>query len=250
MSSKPAISPTGITQFPLNGRFPRIDIAAPNQTQWTDAQEQAWQRACAANPRLHDNPIWSATSADADRITVQLDRYKRLTIQSDPAIGDLGVRHIGVKGLMTAPDERTRGGEQILLARRGPRTRAYPGLWEIAPAGGVDVVENQPLSVDSIIATLIQEAREELGIDASPSAAAARPFLMVRDETARSLVFMVHLPWPSLLDHAWRLPQTWEYTDSRWLTRDGVKQWLQSSPHQITPPAAAALDAFLRQQGT
>lgn len=243
MSTPPAIP--GITSFPLNGRFPRIEISPPPNAPWTDAHEQVWQRACAANPRLHDGPIWSATSADADRITVQLDRYKRLTIQSDPTIGDLGIRHIGVKGLMTAPDER--GPARILLARRGPHTRAYPNLWEIAPAGGVEAVAGERLSGDSIIATLIQEAREELAIDASPSSAAASPFLLVRDELARSIVFMLHLPWPDLFDPAWRLPQTWEYTDSRWLTYDEARQWLHASPQQITPPARAALEAYLNR---
>lgn len=233
----------GISAVALNGRFPRIEILPPSTALWTDAHEQAWLRSRAANPRLHDGPIWSATSATTDAITVHLDRYKRLTVQADPAIGDLGVRHVGVKGLMTAVDEQ--GRKRILLARRGPNTRAYPNLWEIAPAGGVEA--NAPLSPDSIIATLTQEAREELDVDASSSAAAASPFLLVRDEVACSVVFMVQLRWPELFDPAWRLPETWEYSDARWLTHDETSRWLHASPHQITPPARAALDAFLKR---
>ena len=76
MSGAPAI-----TTFPLRGTFPRIEIASPASAPWSEAHEQAWQRSCAANPRLHDGPIWSATQADANRLTVQFDRYKPLTIQ-------------------------------------------------------------------------------------------------------------------------------------------------------------------------
>jgi 8-oxo-dGTP pyrophosphatase MutT (NUDIX family) len=238
-----AASSPSVTTYPLDGRFPAIEVVAPPDTSWTDAQEAAWQRRCAANPRLHDGPIWSALHADAPRVTARLDRYRRLTVQSDPAVGDLGVRHVGVKGLLTATDAH--GIERILFARRGTHTRAYANLWEIAPAGGVDVIDGVPLSPQSIIATLVQEAREELGIDASPSAHAARPFLLVKDEYARAVIFMVHLPWPGRFDPTWKLPETWEYSESRWLTREQAAAWLKTSPGEITPPAAAALKAFL-----
>ncbi|MFT3687098.1 MAG: NUDIX domain-containing protein [Phycisphaerales bacterium] len=232
-----------VTTFPLNGRFPAIEVVAMPAAPWTDAHEAAWQRRCAANPRLHDGAIWSALHADATRITACLDRYRRLTVQADTAIGDLGVRHVGVKGLMTATDAG--GVERILFARRGTHTRAYGNMWEIAPAGGVDVVDGVPLSAQSIIATLVKEASEELGIDASSSAFAASPFLMVMDNSARSLVFMVHLPWPGPFDLSWQLPETWEYSESRWLTREQAERWLRGNPDEITPPAAAALTAFL-----
>lgn len=240
----PPASIPGIRVHLLGGRFPTIATLPAPAAPWTDTYESAWQRLCAANPRLHDGPIWSATRADAELVTVQLDRYRRLAIQSDPTIGDLGVLHVGVKGLITAAGAD--GVQRILLARRGRHTRAYPNLWEIAPAGGVEA--DIPLSPESIIRTLVQEAKEELGIDASPSAQHASPFLLVKDETARSVVFMVHLPCPGRFAPAWQLPQTWEYTESRWLTCSEAAQWMTVSPSDITPPARAALAAFLEQR--
>jgi 8-oxo-dGTP pyrophosphatase MutT (NUDIX family) len=231
----------GIRVHTLNGAFSAITILPAPEPPWAAAHEQAWQHLCATNPKLHDGPIWSATRVSASRLTVTLDRYRRLAIQADPTVGDLGVRHVGIKGLTTATDAA--GVTRTLLARRGPHTRAYPNMWEIAPAGGVEA--HKPLSPESIIETLVQEAGEELGIDASSSAPAIRPLLLLEDEVARSAVFVATLPWPGPFDPSWKLPATgpaaWEYSATRWLTHQEITQLLSAHPSDVTPPTRAAL---------
>ena len=241
-----AASIPGVRVHLLDGRFPPVAILEAARHPWPAEHERAWRRLCAANPKLHDGPIWAATRASAAGLTVTLDRYKRLAIQADPAVGDLGVRHVGIKGLTTAIDHA--GVVRTLLARRGPHTRAYPNMWEIAPAGGVEA--HKPLSAGSIVETLILEAREELGIDASPSASAVRPLLLLEDERARSVVFIAHLPWPGAFDPGWRLPTTgpaaWEYSQMQWLDGAQVSGWLADRAEELTPPTRAALGRYPR----
>ncbi|MBY0396589.1 MAG: hypothetical protein K2X91_09000, partial [Thermoleophilia bacterium] len=129
---------------------PRLVTLPTPALDWPPPHEQAWARLCAQNPRLHDGPIWAVAHADAAEIAVYPDRYKRLSIQADPAVGDLGIRQLGVKGLSVAPGAD--GRPRLLLARRGPRVRTYPRLWETAPAGGVTLPG--PLTHTSIIDAL------------------------------------------------------------------------------------------------
>ncbi|HYC99942.1 MAG TPA: hypothetical protein VEB22_01845 [Phycisphaerales bacterium] len=236
----------GVRVHELAGRFPPITTISSPELPWPAEHQRAWERLCAASPKLHDGPIWAVKHASASGLTVTLDRYKRLAVQVDPAVGDLGIRHVGVKGLTTAIDAA--GVTRTLLARRGVHTRAYPNLWEIAPAGGVE--GNVPLTPASIVQTLIQEADEELGIEAGSSASAVRPMLLLEDENARSVVLIARLPWPGLFDPRWTLPSTgptaWEYSAARWLTDDALIEWLVETPETLTPPTRASLTAHLR----
>lgn len=225
----------GIRVHLLSGGFPAITTLPAPADPWTDTHERAWQRLCSANPKLHDGPIWSASRVSTTGMTVHLDRYKRLAVQADPSVGDLGVRLIGAKGLTSRSDGCT------LIARRGPHTRIYAGFWEIAPAGGVDA--NVPLTLGSIAKTLVQEAAEELDSDIRASANRTRPFMLVEDEFARSVDIVATVDWPDArfrqdLSIAAARP-TWEYNDVEWLTPAGIGEWGRHRPYDLTPPTRA-----------
>ena len=115
----------------LTSGVPLIERLPADATAWSEQHETVWKTMLDANPRLHDGPIWSVVEADAARLTVRADRYKRLAVQDDATIGWLGVRQLGVKGLVIGHDRA--GTPRVLLARRGSETRIYAGMWEIAP---------------------------------------------------------------------------------------------------------------------
>ncbi|HZW08157.1 MAG TPA: hypothetical protein VFF65_13625 [Phycisphaerales bacterium] len=232
----------GIRVHTLGGRFPTITTLPVPCDSWNGTYEQAWKRLCAQNPKLHDGPIWSASRVSATHITVTPDRYKRLAIQADPNIGDLGVRIIGAKGLTTRADGCT------LIARRGPHTRIYSGYWEFAPAGGVDA--NAPLSLGSVARTLVQEAAEELDTDISATVSHTSPFMLIEDEMARSVDILATVHWP---DARYRrdpsfaaAPPTWEYNDVEWLCGDGLTEWHLRRSYDLTPPTRALLAVWSR----
>lgn len=232
--SDPAPIP-GIRVHLLGGRFPTITTLPVPSDSWNGTYEQAWRRMCAANPKLHDGPIWSASRVSATHIAVTPDRYKRLAVQADPSVGDLGVRLIGAKGLTSRSDGCT------LIARRGPHTRIYSGFWEIAPAGGVDA--NAPLTLASVAKSLVQEAAEELDSDIRASAKRIYPLMLVEDDFARSVDIVAMVHWPDARHRqdasiAAARP-TWEYNDVEWLTPAGISEWGRHRPYDLTPPTRA-----------
>jgi hypothetical protein len=246
MTSTPAIpaSPPPIRAHRLSGRAPAFVTDAPPPPAWTDVHEQAWRRLCALNPRLHDGPIWAVARASAASLTIHPGRYKQLAVQADAAIGDTGVRLLGVKGLMVATDRA--GHQRVLLARRGPRVGVYPRLWETAPAGGV--AAGEPPSAQVVLGALLAEGREELGVDAASAAPRARFLAVIEDDLAHSVDLLVRLSWPGAAPETWSLPPArearWEYAESRWITTDDARDLLAhaSSAAELTPPTRWVLE--------
>jgi len=227
----------------LHGTFPSVahsTLAAPT---WEEHHEKAWRGLCDANQRLHDGPIWAVSEATAARIAVRKGRYRELAVQDHPAIGDMGVRQLGVKGVSVAMGA---GGEPcILIARRGWRVRTYANMWETAPAGGVGA--HEPLSEAAASHALAEEARQELGINADPTIASLRFVAVLHDATARSVELVATLPWPGPIDPHWSLPaereEAWEYSAARWLPLSEVPTFLAAtSAGELTPPARWILE--------
>lgn len=237
MTSTPAIPPSPIRAHRLSGRAPVFVTQGPTPSVWTEAHAQAWRRLCALNPRLHDGPIWAVARADAASLTIQPGRYQQLAVQADPAIGDSGVRLLGVKGLVVATDRA--GRPRVLMARRGPRVSVYPRLWETAPAGGV--AATTALTDAAVLDALIAEAREELGVDASNVAPRARFLAVIEDDAAHSVDLVIQLPWPGFTPEDWSLPPArearWEYAESRWVPLDETDRLLEPSRRdELSPP--------------
>ncbi len=239
----------------------------------TPADLAHWSSLCAANPRYHDGDILSVTrispsippSPDGTTIHCAPDRFMRLAVQRDahgstPA-RDLGVRLLGVKGMIVARDAHHH--EHVLIARRGPQTRVYQHQWEIAPAGGVDGIlppellrraaqsespESITLPPTLLIDALVAEGREELGLDIDP--AHCRPIAIVRDEIARSIDVIIRVDWPKPIDPRHAIcaasgfcagGHAWEYTDSAWLARADAAGFDRRAAASIVGPMRAAL---------
>ncbi|MBL8759091.1 MAG: hypothetical protein JNK35_11740 [Phycisphaerae bacterium] len=253
---------------PVEAGAVRVEIVPRGARTGTDegldeGDHAHWAGLCASNPRYHDGDILSVAriAADGGGIECVPDRFKRLAVQRDDR--DLGVRLLGVKGMIVGRDQG--GGEHVLIARRGPQTRVYHDQWEIAPAGGIDgVVDRSALAraaaggrVDLgtrvVIDALAEEGREELGLEIDP--AWCRPVCIVRDEVARSVDVIVRVDWPKPIDPRRAVcgggaggggglcagGNGWEYTDSAWLARADAPGFEARAAESLVGPMRAAL---------
>lgn len=246
--------PAGVTVTPLNpAAAPARILIAPTPPAPHDLEDsvaQAWDALRRANPRLYDAPILAVAQIDPESnlIVCRRDAYRRLAVQTaEPAARsvDTGVYQLSVTGAITALDRA--GNPHILIGRRGAETRMYGGLWELAPAGGIDAPLPPPngrdrLGAGDIFAALAKEALEELALDLGSTPHPAR--LVCRDHHARSddLIIPVRLPAP--IDP--RKPpacaaRVWEYLDTAWLPLADAPDFVSRHPDACIPPMQALL---------
>jgi len=245
-----------VVVIPLDGGLPAMSVLArqsfpPGADDWTPACEHAWRELLDGNDRLHDGPIWSVVELSPAALVVRAERYKRLCVQVDSRVGDLGVRVLGVKGLLTGTDKH--GTRRVLIARRGSATRIYQGLWELAPAGGVDV--RAALSPGALVATLRGELREELGEHAAEVVEGVAPVFVaaVIDPIALSVDVIAQLAWPAVVDPRAGLCAdaacSWEYVDLAWVSAGDLAAMLAGAPggepHAVLSPPTLAVLSWL-----
>lgn len=232
------------------------------------AAEARWAAMRARNPRYFDGPILGVRDIDriqdaarTGRIRAGLARYRLLAVQDAPPEDQgpgedavpTGVTLLSVNGVvMTAGDE-----PRVLVGKRSPSVRNYPGQWEIGPSGGLDPVAlglwNGPstepsglpreLGLDAVRRQLTLELEEETGLRLNASA--ARTIGLLHDPVARSLDVVLRLDVPA---SAAMLPprhaDQWEYTDALWLGRSQVGRFLTREGARVSPPMHALLVAL------
>lgn len=222
----------------------RVSISDEGPHSYSAEHEQRWNALRESNPRVFDGPILAvdAIDAGASLIRARRERYKRLAVQDHPAPGPDAVWLLGVKGWITARDAS--GREHVLIARRGVQTRIYHGLWECAPAGGVDPPSPavSELSTDSLAQTLVTEAAEELGIELDPRG--ARVLAVCRDLVAGSDDIVIAIELARIIDprrppSCARAHSGWEYSDTAWLARADARSFDRATT--LVPPTRAIL---------
>lgn len=183
--------------------------------------DAAWATLKRGNPRLFDGPMLTVLDYDVSAAHI---RCARATYRYLAAAGwvQTGARMLGVNGILTGRDAR--GIQHALLARRGETTRVYPGMWEFAPAGGIDHglsdQANQRAGahfrVDAVRAALIAEGEEELGV--ALGGRAMRAVAICEDIHAPSVDVIVQIDIgdidPANPPHR---ESCWEYSETRWL---------------------------------
>lgn len=236
------------------GATPRVLLDRAVQPAVDPAIEAEWRRLTALNPAMYDAPILSVHEWDEPACTVRcrVMRYKHLAARPRvPNRAEL----LSILGLTLCVDAS--GVEHVLLGRRGPRTRIYGGMWELAPAGGIDL---PPEGLDELPASLLlrqlaEEFDEELGPMLDPGvarqgreAALRAPIVaLVRDPGAFSLdmAAVVRLEAPLERARPTRSPASvsaWEYTELAWVPRPGAAEFLSREP--VIPTTRALLTAL------
>lgn len=232
-----------------DGAEVRIHVGPKQETAGELAARIArvWDELRAANDRFYDGPILRVMSVDPEQAEVlcRRDSFRALAVSS--RLG-LGVRQLGVTGIVTARDSG--GGTHVILGRRASDTRIYPGQWELAPSGGVKPPPPNVdrLTLDDLAIALAEEAEEELGMTLRPQRARLVAFL--RDEHASSIDAVLRFDLEEPIDPrrmagacplATEAAGRWEYTDSAWIAIDDLRSFSRDHAPAIAPPTAALL---------
>jgi hypothetical protein len=211
---------------------------------WID---ECWSRALEASPGLFDAPVFSVERVDpgAGIIECRRARYRELVAQT-ALTGErgpwcLGVAQLSVTGLLVGRDAR--GNCHVAIGRRSEKTRIYPRMWELAPAGGVEIAEaGTGGGLEVLTRALDAEAREELGMELDMSEATA--VALSPDPSAGSVDVIIRVDVPGVtIPH--RAPACgscmWEYTDTAWLSERDAMKFVREHEHAVIPPTRAAL---------
>lgn len=207
--------------------------------------ENPWRAACGENPRLFDGPVLAVRSIDmaAGVVEATPDRFAHVVCQ--PPKRSVPVTILSVTGVIEATIEER---PHVLLARRGPRTRSYRGMWEFAPAGGLHVPERSGVfGLHHVLETLLTELDEEVGVRAPLRG--ARAVGLVVDGGARSVDVVVRSglegaapPLRTSGEHAW------ECSEARWIPIDVFDDVLDRLEGGVIEPTRA-IARWLRWAG-
>ncbi|MCC6284538.1 MAG: hypothetical protein IT439_04430 [Phycisphaerales bacterium] len=215
----------------------RRDAARDGATE--RAIDACWARLRAGNPRLFDGEIWSVRGFDAERgvIDASRDRYAALACAREVGTGAC---LLGVTGIV----RRVRAGaREVLVARRGAGVLAYPGLWELAPAGGIACAPGETPTDEAMRDQIRREGAEELEM---PSGAApievGRVAALVHDRHASSLDVVFWCEASAALVRRLESPlHGWECDEAAWLTRAEAEDWAGREPEAFIPPTRLLL---------
>ncbi|MBX3315394.1 MAG: NUDIX domain-containing protein [Phycisphaeraceae bacterium] len=210
--------------------------------------DRAWKEMCAENERLFDGWFlsvedWSppetvngrpgtGRAASPGLFSCRVERYRRLAVAGSVPECE-SVRLLALTGVVTARD---RGGiEHVLMGLRAAKTRMYGGLWEFAPAGGVDPPgEGQTFDALLLRRVLVRELEEEVGLPAE-ALGACDPVMVVLNEEARSYDVVMRTKLVVGLEEARRriTGGSWEYERVEWVPVSGVHAFVRD--HQLVP---------------
>ncbi len=204
-----------------------------------DEIEALWAAAQARlGGALFNGRVFSADRIMRGRVAGHFTEFRRIVAQvARPALfGALGLRPLAVNGVVRLEDG-------ILIGRRSLRTAYQAGKWQLPPAGSVD-----PGAVDEggridVVAQLLKELREEVGITAE-RAWVGSPICIV--EHPGSHVLDIGIPVSLPLDGAAALALharlgDGEYEPVRVVAEADLAAVLRALGEAVVPPAAIFL---------
>lgn len=130
-----------------------------------DEVGRIWQSACARDPRLFNGTVFSAdrilVADGVGRVEGHWSEFRRVLAQMrEPRLFDaLGLRPLAVCGWLRCADG-------LVLGRREAGAAYQPGGWQGVPAGSVERREADEAAGIDLVAQLLAECAEELGLDA------------------------------------------------------------------------------------
>ena len=127
---------------------------------------------------MHDGPVLAMTAVAGGVVRARRAGYFDMVATADALAGDPALH--ARAGALAGDDPLHRGdgraaaiglsvaalvpGGGVLLGRRRADLPLDPGLWHVVPSG---MLEPEP---DPVVAAIVREAREELGVDVDPGA--------------------------------------------------------------------------------
>lgn len=199
--------------------------------------DELWREQVAARgSALHDGRLFSVSARSPRELRGWFAEYRWWVAQRcDPSLRDaLGVRPLGVTGLL-------RAGDATLFGLRSARVLQNPGCWELAPSGGVEPSARAADGALSLVAQLIAEAREELGL-APESVERAAPFALVVDPGSGVLDAFVDVALaPRERERLLERAGGDDYAQLRWVRGAELADWIAQLGDALDPASRAAL---------
>jgi len=201
--------------------------SSPGPGDVLDEIERRWARRCAEIPALYDGRLYHVLGVHRNGhggavIHVMDCAYRFHAVQDKDF--DLGVRPLGTKGL-TIREGR------VLMGQRTKSVCSYPGLWEFAPSGVVEVDSTPGCNIAA-------ELREETGLEPVRE---PTPIALLYDDVLRcwEIVFRVE-PGPG-----GPRPAPSEYEELCWRRPDDLPKDLTPIARQMTTllPSVVRQDA-------
>lgn len=211
-----------------------------------DLARSIWQEEVQRRgANIFDGEIVSVASIDGDRIVGRRAHFRWLLAQSrDSSIFKWSqVRPLAVTGLLFCP-------EGVIIGHRSQSVYQFPGLGELAPSGSVDLSTLGANGSISLQQQLMQELREEIGIDVG-AVTELEPLAIASD--AEGQVFDVcftlrtSLRWTEIQEIFGRSGSA-EYDRLELLPLSDVSRFLQANKTTVTPLTLALLQMVANEQ--
>lgn len=205
--------------------------------------ERLWQAAQSRQDNaLLKGLILSATDIELERIVCHIVEYRRFIAQmASPDLFDaLRVQPLAVSGILICADG-------IVFGRRAASTTQDAGLWELVPSGGIDAGEvNEEGQVD-FLAQILNELREETGID-QDKVAKVMPFCLIEDRISHVLDIGIILEVPTLSFEAvyqiHREAGSGEYDELKIVPRRDLTEFIERTGSQLVSVSSELLRVF------
>jgi hypothetical protein len=197
--------------------------------------ERLWQAARARlGAALFNGQVFSADRIRPRRVGGHFTEFRRIVAQvaRPDLFAELGLRPLAVNGVV-----RLRSG--VLIGRRSLRTAYQAGMWQLPPAGSVDAGAADASGRIDLVAQLLKELHEEVGIAAERSAV-GQPLCIV--EHPGSHVLDVGIPIEVSIDAATALALharagNGEYEPVRVVPEADLPSFLARLGGAVVPPA-------------
>lgn len=193
--------------------------------------EKVWTESCQTAPHLHDDPIFMAHWSEPPLFRVSFESYKLvIAMRRIPGLAqELGIRPLAVTGILTCADG-------IVFGRRSMNVSQGPGLWDLAPSGGLTVrTDGLPDPIGQIRSEMV----EETGIS---EAEILDPVGWIEDRDAGVICFIVPLRCPYTIAEIRSFPRSEEYSEL--IASPNPRQFVESNPDVISD-VSVVVKAFL-----
>jgi hypothetical protein len=139
---------------PMPDLDPSLDAAV--EELWREAARRVAEGGAG---NLFNGRVFSAERITPTGITGHFTEFRRIVAQMEqPALfASLGLRPLAVCGVLRAADG-------VPFGRRHPAAIYQPGMWQLPPAGSVDAKSVGPDGTVDLVAQVLTELTEELGI--------------------------------------------------------------------------------------
>lgn len=196
-----------------------------------------WQEALELQPSLFDGRVLSLVNAGSQAATGEWVPYSWFLAQrrQPDLFAGLGVRAVGVSGILRCPDGLVFGRRSVAMSTGGNQ-------WELVPSGGVDPSAERAGSID-FTAMIRTELLEEVGVRAD-SVRVGVPFAWIEDPSEHIIDIGMRLDTElsaATLDEVFVPMKGREYDELRVVPSEQIRDFAETCHGNLLPVSCALL---------